>query len=87
VRLLGLELDRVEMLDCDEEVDPRELDPELRPLPLLFDDEAGGDCLRFRLACDGGAARTTTPINIRTVAVCVIFNLFIFPSHLNFLFS
>ena len=69
MRLLGLEIDCEEIPDRDEEVDPREVAPELRPLELDLDDEPEDDFLRFCLACVGGATRTNMLIETRRIVV------------------
>ena len=83
MRLLDLGAGRAEIVGRDELAAPRELAPELRPPPLLFGADAGGDFLRLCLACDGGTAKTSTPIETKRAAMCAIFDLFIGPSHLN----
>jgi hypothetical protein len=51
-----------------------ELDPELRLLPELFDDDEGGDFLRFSLATDADVMSITTPIAVSSAAISFSFD-------------
>ncbi len=58
----------------DGEADLRELDPELCLLPELFDDDEGGDFLRFSLATDADVMSIMTASTIGSAAISFSFD-------------
>ena len=69
IRLLRVVIEREEILGRDGIVTLGELAPELRLLPLLFDDEAEDDALRLCRACDVDPEITIAPTTIRRISV------------------
>ncbi|MHC4147683.1 MAG: hypothetical protein ACYSWW_07105 [Planctomycetota bacterium] len=54
--------------------DLRELDPELCLLPELFDDDEGGDFLRFSLAGEADVISITAPIAVSSAVISFSFD-------------
>jgi len=67
--LLEREVDLEDEPDLDGGADLRELDPELRLLPELLEDDEGGDFLRLCLATDAEAMIITTENAVNSVKV------------------